>query len=351
MNYLRCRPAPARRGLSLIEVVVATAASAVLVTGLTSALYISARSFDADLAATDDVSEAADLMTRLADEIGPATAFTERTATSLAFTVDRGGMRTIRYAWSGTPGDPLTRSVDGGTAANVLPAVDAVAFGYETETGVYDAQAISSTTYEIDKMGSTTSKAELEIDDDYRAGFYYEPDFAADVMSWRITNLQLRIRKVNGDSVGIVVRRAAADHGPIAGDLWARSLSVDSLSDTSFTWVDFDFTGSPGFARDEAIVILVDQLDTDTPVAIEYRESGHSESRYHLIESEDGGLTFDVDKFDQCPRFKIDAEVFTAESVVSEVTLLRGVTAAVTPAGSPPLRAAFPLHAAIGVAP
>ena len=50
-----------------------------------------------------------------------ALAFSEKTDHALTFTVpDRDGdfiSETIRYAWSGTPGDPLTRQYNGGAVA------------------------------------------------------------------------------------------------------------------------------------------------------------------------------------------------------------------------------------------
>jgi hypothetical protein len=56
-----------------------------------------------------------------------ALAFSEQTATAMTFTVpDRDGdllAETIRYAWSGTPGDPLTRQINEGAVATMLEDV------------------------------------------------------------------------------------------------------------------------------------------------------------------------------------------------------------------------------------
>jgi hypothetical protein len=56
-----------------------------------------------------------------------ALAFTEQSARAVTFLVpDQSGdakLETVRYAWSGTPGDPLTRQFNGGAVAVVLENV------------------------------------------------------------------------------------------------------------------------------------------------------------------------------------------------------------------------------------
>jgi hypothetical protein len=60
-------------------------------------------------------------------DLQTAKSFTERTATAVTFTVpDRDGDNideTIRYAWAGTPGDPLTYQLNGGTATTLADDV------------------------------------------------------------------------------------------------------------------------------------------------------------------------------------------------------------------------------------
>ena len=81
---------------------------------------------------------AADAAAQLADDLTVATNFTERTATAATFTVpDRvalGSPYTVRYAWSGTGGTPLTRQFNGGTAVPILFAADAFGLTYQTRT-------------------------------------------------------------------------------------------------------------------------------------------------------------------------------------------------------------------------
>ncbi len=66
-------------------------------------------------------------MTDVQAELQYAQSVTEQTVTAITVTVpDRdadSNPEEIRYAWSGTPGEPLTRQYNGGTAANAAEGV------------------------------------------------------------------------------------------------------------------------------------------------------------------------------------------------------------------------------------
>ncbi len=111
---------------TLIEVLVSIAIMAVLVTGIASAIVLATRAADGagQPAALADATRVIDQMTA---ELAVALSFSERTNTAVTFTVpDRDGdeaPETIRYAWSGVPGDPLTRTYKGGEATAVADNV------------------------------------------------------------------------------------------------------------------------------------------------------------------------------------------------------------------------------------
>jgi len=120
---------PRRRRLAytLMELVVGMAASTLLMGGLSSSLYISSRALNTDNTSARDSSTASGILNDMMDDLRHAVLFQERTATAVTFTVpDRDGdekSETIRYAWTGTPGDPLTYQYNDGTVVTLANSV------------------------------------------------------------------------------------------------------------------------------------------------------------------------------------------------------------------------------------
>ncbi|MBM4074622.1 MAG: hypothetical protein FJ267_03150, partial [Planctomycetes bacterium] len=81
---------------------------------------------------------ATDVQKDLLADLQRATGFTERTAKAVTFTVpDRDGNgrpETLRYAWSGTAGNPLTLQVNGGPVQNIALNVQQFALSYQTKS-------------------------------------------------------------------------------------------------------------------------------------------------------------------------------------------------------------------------
>lgn len=118
-----------RGGYTLLELLVASLSATLLVAGLASAMFLASRTADS----TDTTGEAAiqahAAISDFTADVQLATSFSEISDTAVTFSVpDRNGddvTETIRYAWSGTKGDPLTRQYNGGAVATVAENVHA----------------------------------------------------------------------------------------------------------------------------------------------------------------------------------------------------------------------------------
>ncbi len=99
-------------GYTLIELMIGMASSTLLISGLASTLYISSQALNLDDRPARQSSIAAEVLGDMMADLRHALSFSERTATAVTFTVpdrDNDGLpETIRYGWSGTPGDALT---------------------------------------------------------------------------------------------------------------------------------------------------------------------------------------------------------------------------------------------------
>ena len=92
-----------RHAFTLLELTVGSLVSSILMVGLGSTIYIATRAGDPDVGSLRDCQESSAAAFDITAELQFAQSFTERTATSVAFTVaDRNGdtnPETIRYAW------------------------------------------------------------------------------------------------------------------------------------------------------------------------------------------------------------------------------------------------------------
>ncbi|MEQ8847518.1 hypothetical protein [Botrimarina sp.] len=118
-----------RAGYTLVELLLATATASVLMVGLASALYVSARALDLDASSVVHVDEA---LARITADARTASRFRELTPTAIEFDVpDRdgdGSSETLRYEWSGVAGEPLLHRINGGAGVPLLGNVDSVDF-------------------------------------------------------------------------------------------------------------------------------------------------------------------------------------------------------------------------------
>jgi hypothetical protein len=116
-----------RRGHTLIELMAAMVASAFLLVGLGSVMFI-ARQVAYTPTDSSSRTTAADVVNQICDELRYATVVVQQTANTLEFVVaDRnsdGTAERIKYQWSGTAGAPLVKTVNGGTGVNVLSSVN-----------------------------------------------------------------------------------------------------------------------------------------------------------------------------------------------------------------------------------
>lgn len=124
-----------RRCFTLTEVVLAMTIMTILMGGMASAVLIASHALPADNDASQKTASGLDAVHGLVADLATALTVTEATSTSIEFTVpDRGhgaaGEETIRYAWSGTSGSPLTREYNGAAPVTLCDDIQALSLQY-----------------------------------------------------------------------------------------------------------------------------------------------------------------------------------------------------------------------------
>lgn len=246
----------ARRGFTLVETVMSMTVMIVLMAGLASATLLASRAIPSDQAPVSAMLEAHDAAEQIANELFCAQAFSERTPTAITFTVaDRDAdavAETIRYAWSGTVGEPLTRKYNSGTVVNLVEAV------YEFDLQ-YDQRSVTTT----ESVTTTNTTAEavvasfaawggiipgyLAVNASYWAAEYFAFNVPAETSEMTITRVQLMMRNTASDpnatvSVAIHETAVGGNPEPQPNPLGTPSIRLTSSLSNFFEWTEFTFS-------------------------------------------------------------------------------------------------------------
>jgi prepilin-type N-terminal cleavage/methylation domain-containing protein len=127
---------PARAAFTLVELAVSLAVMSILLVAIGSALVLAGGAIPRADDPALPTETAFEVGYGMAAELQFALAFAERSVTAVEFTVpdrdDDNNPETIRYEWSGTPGDPLKRTFNGGPIVKVIESVEDFALAYDT---------------------------------------------------------------------------------------------------------------------------------------------------------------------------------------------------------------------------
>ncbi|MBT4864492.1 MAG: hypothetical protein HON53_05135 [Planctomycetaceae bacterium] len=159
---------PKRAGYTLTELVASMTAATMLMTGMASAILISSSAFQMDAGSQANKGVAAEIQADLTADLQHALSFSERTANAVTFTVpDRDGdfvPETIRYAWSGTLGDPLTYTYNGGTPVTLAGDVQRFNLTYLTRDMTGAATTPENVLLVVTNSSTPTSEEQERVD-------------------------------------------------------------------------------------------------------------------------------------------------------------------------------------------
>jgi prepilin-type N-terminal cleavage/methylation domain-containing protein len=127
-----------RRGTTLLELLVSITVSSILLVGLSSSTYLALKAADVDVGPFYEANEGCKALFELTRELQYAVVLNEtaNSATLIEFTISDitsdATAETIRYEWSGIPGDPLQRSFNGSPVKTVIANVHMFKLTYHT---------------------------------------------------------------------------------------------------------------------------------------------------------------------------------------------------------------------------
>ncbi|MCZ6654253.1 MAG: prepilin-type N-terminal cleavage/methylation domain-containing protein [Planctomycetota bacterium] len=255
------RPLTRRNGFTLIELVTSMTIGAILLSGMGSAILIASHALPGRNTATGAILRASDVVEQIAGELHCAVTFTQRSATMVEITVpDRNAdltPETIRYTWSGMPGDPLTRQYNAGTIVNVAEDVQEFDLSYATRASpsLPDIEMPEELFLAQDANNSGT-ESEFALTATKKCAEKFKALLPADAVSWRIT----RIRFIASPSAGIQGNLSVEVMNTITGTGKPGSTEdavlVPESNLIANNWYDVQFTNAGGLSPSDAYFIV-----------------------------------------------------------------------------------------------
>ncbi len=242
----RTHPQP-RRGFTLIEMVIATLITSLIMGAVVSTIALSARALPQNSLRETRQMGVRSALNELVADLESAISVVERGGAAIAFTVaDRdadGKPERIRYSWSGTTGDPLLRSYNGGAAEPVLTDLSALRFSYETEVttethmGVGIEDLASSLLMDTSGISATNQNWRIKAND--WVGQHLTPTLPGDAIGWRPTSVDYRGR-LNGllssANATLQIRGISPTMSPSGAVLASRNLPPSDLLAMTYLW-------------------------------------------------------------------------------------------------------------------
>ncbi|UCD48763.1 MAG: prepilin-type N-terminal cleavage/methylation domain-containing protein [Phycisphaerales bacterium] len=324
----RLRVSVRRDGFTLIEMVMTVAIMAVIMLGLGSAMIIAGHAVPgADNPAVAGIA-AAEAAEQIATELQYAVSVVDSNATVIEFTLaDRDGddvAETIRYAWSGNPGDPLTRQYNAGPVQTLLTDVSAFDFSYDLATTTTEKpQGNESGETLLVEHASVQDLHDYPIKDTERYAQYFFPSLPADAVSWKVTRVRF-YAKVDGTNDGqysVQLQLSTTGDTPSSLVLEARPALESSLLD-GYAQQEILVSNVSGLSPQEGLCLVFHWTANGTACKIQGQDRNVATANSYLAKSTDRGASW---------------------SLLSNQSLLYQVYGTVTTAGEPVLQNTYHL--------
>jgi hypothetical protein len=329
-----CRAAG--RAFTLAELLVAFALMAVLMVATAATLALATRALPDANDPSQRVMTSAKVLGNLAEELRSAQYITEQTATAVTFVApDRNGdgaPEVVRYAWSGTPGDPLTRRANGGAVHTALANVQQFALGYVTATRSinFAGPRVTSDKLQLFVNSSSSGLRTDYVDRSHWWGQTFRATLPPQALSWSVEDVYLRGRQAGLllGSTTIQLYPAGADlkpASPLLGQQTELELNLPLLTGP-FTWRMFSFANITGLAPDQGLSVLITTNDLDPSWQFEYNDSGVAFANAGMLDSGGAGNSWNVST-NKALRLMVYGRYVTTSG---DQTLTRSCVSAVT---------------------
>lgn len=282
MNTPRTRrQRPRTRAFTLVELVVALAVMAIIMTGLGSAVLIASHALPDDQNRATAITDAAAVADQIVEELRSALWIRQRSGKMIFFSVpDRdgdGNSERIRYSWSGNAGDSLLRQYNGGSPVAVLENVQDFALDFDivSVSEEYPGAPVESAEQVLSYYGGSDDLRGFSISASSWIGQYFKPALPAEAISWRVTRVffEARDRGASDGQTYVQLRPAKADSRP-SDTVLEQHIMYETDIVGGYGWREFSFSNVSGIAPDQGLCLVLQFRSADVHSAkVRYAEA------------------------------------------------------------------------------
>ncbi|HEY2413113.1 MAG TPA: hypothetical protein VGI40_12765 [Pirellulaceae bacterium] len=285
------------RGSTLMELVTAVSISSFLVVGLSSAVMISLDTLTTSQTNSGTSIQTSQTLDRLVTELQSAVFVSERTGTTLGFTIPDqngdGAPERVRYAWTGAAGGSLTRQYNGGTPQTLVTNVDLFTLtpSYKSVPETYPSVGVEDATESviIDYSGSS-SLGNNSVTSTNWLGQYFTLTLPAGCYAWRPTSVSFmaKVASTPGQT-WVQARLANASCLPVSTVNESYNVTQGQLA-TNYAWTNQPFTSLPPIASGGAVCLILQWKTGTTAMTVE------SCNNYtNMLKSTNSGASWSLD--------------------------------------------------------
>ncbi len=292
---------PDLRAFTLIELVTSLAIVSVLLVAMGSAITIAMHALPDPEDAGQLTLEQPQALTEIFCDLQFAKHVTEHTSHAVTFTVaDRDGdnrPETIRYAWSGTAGEPLTREVNAGQPVTVFEDVHQfnLSYVYDSVIETYPGPMVESAEVELNSYDFPGANDGEWINQDKWAGQYFKPRPAVippGSISYSVTRYAIKMRGSPSRDIPIVV---ATQHGT---DWNNYVLDSAAINDSGFSqdiaeWKEVTFNNVKDISPGQMLCVFTPMDYYDDVCYVRYSSNPDPATQKHMI-AYNQGATWEV---------------------------------------------------------
>ncbi len=310
---------------TLAEVMVAMAVTSLIMLGMASAMLFVQHALPNPQHPAQAMVTDAHIAEQLVTELEYAESINSCSAHDIEFTVsDRDHdlvPETIAYAWSGTPGDPLTRQYNGGTMVPCLDHVQSFELSYEyqillTQTPEENESDETRLIYHT----ATVDLYDYTVKDAQWFSQYFFPSLPADTIHWKVTRVEFNAKStlITGGVSKVQLQLPTAGGYP-SGQV----IEEWPMYELSLPLVYLTFFINPanvyGLSPEQGLCLVFEYISGTEACDILGQNKGAYAANRRLAKSDNHGATWST-LYDQSLLFWVYGTMTTASSLLTDST-------------------------------